>query len=153
MIINDTFKSTCAIAVSTDLLGDKWSLLILRDMLLHRKSTYKDFLNSREKIATNILANRLKNLREAGYIAKLDPDGPKIKTVYFATSKGIDTLPLIIELYKLSINDLPESILDESQLTIKAQIAEDSASFISTRREKYIEFVDQLKSQLIAKQK
>lgn len=46
---NNNFRSTCAIAVSVDLLGDKWSLLILRDMLLHRKSTFKEFSNSKEK--------------------------------------------------------------------------------------------------------
>ena len=77
------FRSTCAIAVSVDLLGDKWSLLILRDMLLHRKSTFKEFLASKEKIATNILTNKLKFLVQSGFIEKLHPNGTKKKhTIY-----------------------------------------------------------------------
>ena len=55
MMVNLDLKLTCAIARSTHLLGDKWSLLILRDMLLHKKSRFKEFMESKEKIATNIL--------------------------------------------------------------------------------------------------
>ena len=58
---NNNYRSTCAIAMSVDLFGDKWSLLILRDMLLHRKSTFKEFSNSKEKIASNIENNNKKD--------------------------------------------------------------------------------------------
>jgi DNA-binding HxlR family transcriptional regulator len=56
--------------MTVDLFGDKWSLLILRDMLLHKKATFKEFSNSKEKIATNILTSRLVHLIEFGYVAK-----------------------------------------------------------------------------------
>ena len=69
---NNKYRSTCAIAMSVDLFGDKWSLLILRDMLLHKKATFKEFSNSKEKIATNILTSRLVHLIEFGYVAKSD---------------------------------------------------------------------------------
>ncbi|MGB4743010.1 MAG: winged helix-turn-helix transcriptional regulator [Flavobacteriaceae bacterium] len=72
-----TVEHTCAIAYSINLLGDKWSLLILRDVILHKKSKFKEFLNSKEKIATNILTNRLKFLVEEGFLELLDPEGFK----------------------------------------------------------------------------
>ena len=61
------------------MLGDKWSLLILRDIIIHKKSRFKELKDSKEKIATNILANRLKSLSELGLIEKLDPTGTKKK--------------------------------------------------------------------------
>ena len=72
-------KRTCAIAYSIDLLGDKWSLLILRDVVIHKKTRFKEFRSSKEKIATNILTNRLKFLVENGFLEILDPHGFKKK--------------------------------------------------------------------------
>ena len=111
---------TCAIAKSINLLGDKWSLLILRDAILHKKSRFKEFKSSKEKIATNILSNRLKSLLEASLIVKLNPLGTKKSTRYIATDKGISTLPIIIDLYSFSIDSIDESILNESQIQDKA---------------------------------
>ena len=145
---NHVFRSTCAIAVSVDLLGDKWSLLILRDMLLHRKSTFKEFSNSKEKIATNILTNKLQFLMQSGFIEKLDPNGTKKSTRYIATRKGVCVLPLIIELYLLSIDSLDESAFNASQLAIKAEIKANRALFESDRREKYIAFLEELQAEL-----
>ena len=68
---------TCAIARSTNVLGDSWTLLILRDMLCHKHSKFKHFKSSKEKIASNILTNRLKTMLEMGLIEKLDPEGSK----------------------------------------------------------------------------
>ena len=145
---NHVFRSTCAIAVSVDLLGDKWSLLILRDMLLHRKSTFKEFSNSKEKIATNILTNKLQFLMQSGFIEKLDPNGTKKSTRYIATRKGICVLPLIIELYLLSIDSLDESVFNDSQFAIKAEIKSNRTLFESGRREKYIAFLEELQAEL-----
>ena len=61
-------RSDCPIAYSLDYLGDKWMLLILRDLIFTNKSSYGEFLTSEEKIATNVLANRLKVLEENGFI-------------------------------------------------------------------------------------
>ena len=113
---------TCAIARSTHLLGDKWSLLILRDMLLHNKSRFKEFMESKEKIATNILTNRIKNLIDADLITLLDINSTKKGRRYIVTDKGMLTLPIILELYMFSINDIAESNLNKQQLYIKQQI-------------------------------
>jgi DNA-binding HxlR family transcriptional regulator len=150
---NTNFRSTCAIAVSIDLFGDKWSLLILRDMLLHRKSTFKEFSESKEKIASNILTNRLVYLLEAGFVAKFNPKKKKKSATFIATRKGICVLPLLVELYLLSIESLSEDILNESQMAIKAEIFNDRELFINSRREKYIEFANQIQSTTIENQK
>jgi DNA-binding HxlR family transcriptional regulator len=88
----------CGISSTLDLLGDKWSLLILRDMLFFGKNTYGDFLNSNEKIATNILADRLLLLENEGIITKqIHPDN-KSKYLYNLTQKGKDILPVLLEM-------------------------------------------------------
>ena len=91
-------RSECPISCSLDVWGDKWSLLIIRDLMNARKCTYGDFLKSPEKIATNILAARLQTLEENGVIQKLAHPDSKAKVLYKLTRKGIDLLPLIIEI-------------------------------------------------------
>ena len=150
---NNNYRSTCAIAMSVDLFGDKWSLLILRDMLLHRKSTFKEFSNSKEKIASNILTSRLVHLIEFGYIIKVNPKGTKKSAVFLATRKGICVLPLLVELYMISIDSLTDEQLNESQLAIKSEIFKDRELFINNRREKYIDFVNQIQKEIIENQK
>ena len=139
---------TCAIAKSINLLGDKWSLLILRDAILHKKSRFKEFKSSKEKIATNILSNRLKSLLEASLIVKLNPLGTKKSTRYIATNKGISTLPIIIDLYSFSIDSIDESILNESQIKIKQAITSDRNLFEETKKNEYLNFIQELKSSL-----
>lgn len=139
---NNNFRSTCAIAVSVDLLGDKWSLLILRDMLLHRKSTFKEFSNSKEKISSNILTNRLVHLESRKFITKINPKGTKKSATFIATRKGICVLPLLVEMYLFSIESLSEDILNEAQMDIKAEILANRDAFVNSRREKYIEFLN-----------
>jgi DNA-binding HxlR family transcriptional regulator len=80
------------------MLGDRWSLLIIRDMMLRGSRTYKEFLESYERIATNILADRLRKLIAYGIITtELDPaDGRK--RIYLLTSKGIDLAPVMTEM-------------------------------------------------------
>jgi len=92
-------RSECPLSCSLDVFGDKWSLLIIRDLLFRNKRTYNDFLKSEEGIATNILASRLKGLEENGIIEKSVHPDSKAKILYKLTTKGIDLLPIIIEVY------------------------------------------------------
>ncbi|MFT4576686.1 MAG: DNA-binding HxlR family transcriptional regulator [Polaribacter sp.] len=135
---------TCAIAKSISILGDKWSLLILRDVILHKKTRFKEFKNSKEKIATNILSNRLKSLMEEGLLEKLNPSGSKKSTRYIATTRGISTLPVIMELYLFSIESIDEYELDESQINIKSQISENRNLFEEKRKAEYLAFIEEL---------
>jgi DNA-binding HxlR family transcriptional regulator len=91
-------RSNCPIAYSLDYLGDKWMLIILRDLIFTNKSSYGEFLTSEEKIATNVLANRLKQLEENGFIKSAVSPEKKNKFNYRLTEKGIDLIPVMIEL-------------------------------------------------------
>lgn len=91
-------RSTCPISFSLDVLGDKWTLLILRDMVFAGKSTYGEFLQSPEKMATNILADRLATLEAQGLVTKQVAADKKSKFTYRLTEKGLDLLPLLLEI-------------------------------------------------------
>jgi DNA-binding HxlR family transcriptional regulator len=91
-------RSDCPISYSLDILGDKWTLLILRDMIFNGKTAYGEFLQSQEKIATNILADRLSVLHYQGLINKKVAADKKSKFVYSLTEKGIELIPTIMEL-------------------------------------------------------
>ncbi len=91
-------RSDCPVSQSLDIWGDKWSLLIIRDLFFAKRCTYGDFLKSPEGIATNILAARLQTLEENGLIEKLDHPENKSKFLYKLTPKGIDLLPVMIEI-------------------------------------------------------
>ena len=91
-------RSTCPISAALEVLGDRWSLLIVRDIMFAGARTYRDFLASDEGIATNILASRLSRLQASGILAsERDPrDGRSL--IYRLTPKGIDLVPVLMEL-------------------------------------------------------
>lgn len=91
-------RSDCPISSSLEIWGDKWSLLIIRDLMLKKECTYGDFLKADEKIATNILASRLLHLLESDIIDKKDHPDSKLKILYHLTEKGIDLIPIIVEI-------------------------------------------------------
>jgi DNA-binding HxlR family transcriptional regulator len=80
-------RSPCAVANTLDIVGDKWSLLVVRD-LLRGLATYKNLQNSPERIPTNILADRLKRLEEAGLVAKSAYQEHPVRYAYRLTEKG-----------------------------------------------------------------
>ncbi|MGK0316857.1 MAG: DNA-binding HxlR family transcriptional regulator [Saprospiraceae bacterium] len=92
------FRSSCLIASTLDLIGDKWSLLIIRDMLLHQKKTFKEMAASEEGVATNLLSSRLKLLESLDVITKRKLPENKKENIYLLTEKGIDLAPLILEI-------------------------------------------------------
>lgn len=81
-----------------DIVGDKWSLLIIRDIALSGKNTYNEFLKSEEKIATNVLADRLSMLEMAGTLVKEEHPESKAKIFYRLSAQGIDLLPVLVEI-------------------------------------------------------
>lgn len=91
-------RSACAISIALESIGDRWSLLILRDLMFTDKRSYGELQSSDEKIATNILAARLLSLEANGLIRKAaDPNNGR-RSLYFLTEKSIDLLPVILEL-------------------------------------------------------
>lgn len=99
------YRSGCPLASALDIIGDKWSLVIIRDLFLER-STFKAFLAGPEGIASNILAQRLKWLTEQGLIDfAFKKDNQKVKH-YYLTDRGIDLYPSMHEIMKWSQNNL-----------------------------------------------
>lgn len=82
------FRSRCPLSTSLDILGDKWSLLVMRDIILLNKHTFKEFISSPEKIATNILSNRLKRLEQMGLITRTQNENNKRIFIYNSTERG-----------------------------------------------------------------
>lgn len=96
--MTDSFRSSCPIASTLDILGDKWSLLIVRDMLLGGKKTFKEIAASDEGIATNILSSRLKLLACFDLLTKRKLPDNKKENIYLLTEKGIELAPVMLEI-------------------------------------------------------
>lgn len=104
--MKNNFRSGCPVASTLDIIGDKWSLLIVRDMLLQGKKAFKEFSTSPEGIAPGILSSRLKWLEENDLITKQKlPDNQK-ENVYLLTEKGIELAPVITEIILWSDKNL-----------------------------------------------
>jgi len=91
------FRSGCPISSTLDVVGDKWSLLIIRDMLIKHKKTFKEISDSDERIAPSILSARLKLLESYKLISKTKIPENKKENIYLLTEKGIHLTPIIIE--------------------------------------------------------
>ena len=117
------FRSSCLIASALDLIGDKWSLLIIRDMLMHKKKTFKELVVSDEGVATNLLSARLKLLESLEVISKRKLPENKKENVYLLSEKGIDLAPIIMEIalwsdkyvraYNTNMNDYDRESTDK----------------------------------------
>jgi DNA-binding HxlR family transcriptional regulator len=123
-------RSNCPISCSLDVWGDKWSLLIVRDLMYAKQCTYGDFLKSAEKIATNILASRLLMLEENGIISKMDHPGSKAKVLYQLTEKGINLMPLIIE---ISLWADKYTVLPKEQKELLKEVKNDKEGFLKNK--------------------
>jgi DNA-binding HxlR family transcriptional regulator len=127
-------RSGCPLNASVEILGDRWSLLIIRDMMLRGFHSYKEFLGSYEKIATNILADRLQKLIAHGVITtQTDPsDGRKM--IYSLTQKGIDLAPVLTEMV------LWASAHEETgNAALVREMRKDKRQFLTAIRRRYAE--------------
>lgn len=91
-------RSGCPINVLLETLGDTWSLLIVRDMMFFGRTTYNEFLNAGEGIATNILSDRLQRLECVGIVEKRRNPSDARKFIYRLTAKGFDLAPMLVEM-------------------------------------------------------
>ena len=110
-------RSGCPINFSLEILGDTWSLLILRDIIYFGKQTYNEFLDSDEHIAPNILAARLKRLQGSGLLTRKPHPRDKRKEVYELTEDGLELIPVLLEMANwgakyVSQESLPHAWLD-----------------------------------------
>jgi DNA-binding HxlR family transcriptional regulator len=122
-------RSDCPVSSSLDIWGDKWSLLIIRDLMFAKECTYGDFLKAPEGIATNILASRLQALEENKLIEKLEHPESKAKVLYRLTKKGIDLLPIMIEINLWAEKYFPMSADRKAMLK---EVKKDKTAFIKS---------------------
>jgi DNA-binding HxlR family transcriptional regulator len=128
------WRSGCPLNASVEILGDRWSLLIIRDMMLRGFRSYKEFLESYEGIATNILADRLRKLMAHGIITTgRDPlDGRKV--IYSLTKKGIDLAPVLTEMV------LWAAAHEKTENPALVQlIQKDKKQFLAAARQRWVE--------------
>jgi DNA-binding HxlR family transcriptional regulator len=104
--MQNNFRSSCPIASMLDIVGDKWSLLLVRDMLVQGKKTFKEFSTSPEGIAPGILSSRLKWLEENELITKQKLPNNQKENIYLLTEKGIELAPIITEIILWSDKNL-----------------------------------------------
>ena len=96
-------KSGCSINLGLETFGDKWTLLIIRDILLGNKRHFREILKSDEKISTKTLTTRLNDLEQKGILIKENDPSHKQKYIYNLTEKGIDLLPVIVSIAEWSL--------------------------------------------------
>ncbi len=131
--MNNKFRCNCPITSALDILGDKWTLVIIKQMLLERKKTFKDFSESDEAIASNILSSRLKMMEEYKIISKEKLPDNKKTNIYLLTEKGLGLTPTIVELTLWSDSNIREyhsSIITDSRIEMVKNNKEESIKMI-----------------------
>lgn len=133
----ENHRSGCPINLMLEVFGDKWSLIIIRDIMFNGKRYFREILQSEEKIASNILTDRLAMLEREGIISKEDDPTHKQKNIYSLTAKGIDLLPIMVEIGAWGIKHKPVDLkkhkhaLDlvksgkQGQSAVRKQLAKD----------------------------
>lgn len=137
--MNDGHRSGCPINLSLEVFGDKWTLLILRDMMFGGKRHFRELLRSEEGISSNILADRLRKLVEEGMITRADDPTHKQKAIYSLTEKAIALVPVFVQLGVWGSRYLPAS----EELSVSARVLEEGGpkmweQFMSELREEHL---------------
>lgn len=134
--MSDVQRSGCPINLTLEVVGDKWSPLIIRDMIFGDRRHFRELLTrSEEGISSNILADRLKTLLEQGIITRADDPTHKQKGVYSLTEKGIELLPVLAQMAGWGRKYLPVT----EELAIRAQLLEEGGPKL------WAEFMDELR--------
>jgi DNA-binding HxlR family transcriptional regulator len=129
-------RSGCPLNASVEVLGDRWSLLIIRDMMLRGFRTYKEFLGSYEGIATNILADRLQKLIAHGIITNGPDPSDGRKLIYSLTPKGIDLAPVLTEMVLWAA-----AHEDTANQALVREMRKDKEKFLSAIRQRWAETI------------
>ena len=131
------------------IIDDEWCLLILRDILFLKRTKFYEFKSSRENIDSDNLTNRLNTLLSDGFIKVLNPRKDYKDIQYIATSKGLSTLSILIELYLFSIKSIKAEMFSEIELDFKKEVLQDSTLFKEKIANEYNSFVQQIQIPII----
>ena len=138
------FRCNCPITTALDVFGDKWMLVIVKQMLIEGKKTFKDFTESDEAIATNILSTKLKLLQELGIVLKAKQPNNKKTNLYLLTDKGLALTEMVVELAAWSDKYLRDSNPDMMQSSEMELLRKDKQAFASTVKRRYKEQLSQI---------
>ena len=137
--MNKEFRCNCPFTSALDILGDKWMLVIVKQLLIEGKETFKDFTESEESIATNILSSKLKFLEKVGIIIKTKRPENKKTNLYLLTDKGLALTPILVKLATWSdknLRDIHPSIMDGEKMKF---LRNDKTAFTNQIEKKYRE--------------
>ncbi|MDG1374806.1 MAG: helix-turn-helix domain-containing protein [Flavobacteriaceae bacterium] len=140
-----TNRSQCPLVNILDIVGDKWSLIIIRDLFLGKK-TFTEFMNSPEKFASNILSNRLEFLINQGLLKVTKFPHDKKTKIYYLTDKGIDLYPILYEMMYWSKRNLDEEFGPLGLQFFKDSKRLSSKTFIKRTQSKYTQVIDEFLS-------
>jgi DNA-binding HxlR family transcriptional regulator len=133
------FRCDCPITSALDILGDKWMLVIVKQMLIEGKETFKHFTESDEAIATNILSTKLKLLEDIGIVSKNKLPDNKKTNIYLLTEKGLALTPIILELANWSdhhLRDVHPSLMNGEAIKL---LRNDKTAFADMLKKNYRE--------------
>ncbi len=133
----DNTRSGCAINLTLEAIGDKWSLLVIRDIIFGGKRHFRELLNSEEGISSNILADRLRALTEGGILTRADDPAHKQKVIYSLTEQGIELLPILAAMSAWGVRYMPVT----AELGIRARLLTEGGPKLVAR------FMDELREE------
>ena len=139
-----TLRSHCPITTGIDVIGDKWTLLIIRHMLFRHKHTYGDLLEMKERIASKVLAERLRTLAGDGLIEKRNHPTNKKVFLYTLTDKGISTIEIMAKIIQFSVTHYRSQMntkpVDKTKLSYIYTHSKSEEAFINDAKKEYIKF-------------
>ncbi len=139
-----TLRSHCPITTGIDVIGDKWTLLIIRHMLFRHKHTYGDLLEMKERIASKVLAERLRTLAGDGLIEKRNHPTNKKVFLYTLTDKGISTIDIMAKIIEFSVTHYRSQMItkpvDKNKLSYIYTHSKSEEVFIKDAKKEYIKF-------------
>jgi DNA-binding HxlR family transcriptional regulator len=137
--VREDHRSTCVVNLTVEIVGDQWSLLVIRDIIFMDRRHFRELLTkSMEGIASNILADRLQKLVKQGIIVKSDDPTHKQKAIYSLTEKGIELLPLLMEMVVWGNKHLPAAKLRGLARILEEGGPELQAEFMAELRETHL---------------
>ena len=144
---NDTvvqFRSLCPVATGLDVFGDKWTMLILRDMLFLHKSTFNEFKAAPELMPSKMLSNRLKKLESLGYLSRKKGEVNKKNVHYLLEEKGMETFPIMVEIALFTTDFYYDHLGDTYTEVVKTRMKNDKDNYINEMIESYKSFKESL---------
>ena len=137
---NEVFRSLCPVATSLDVIGDKWTLLVLRDMLFFHKTNFNEFKAAPESMPSKMLSNRLKKLEAWGYLRRKKGETNKKNVHYLLEEKGVETFPIMVEMAIFTTNFYYDHLGDTYTGVVKTRMKNDKEIYIKEMMDGYRQF-------------